>query len=211
MQTQCVVQKSVWKRGCSVSGNQKPVELTDQQWSEKLNYKTVKSSLFSSDRLTDKEIGLNTTGLTKSKTSPYTMPHILTMRLSLMKHLVKLWEESDREQFDLTKELSKLWVNQLVEHDFFIRFVRPDGSVLDEDQQLLVLSSSPFFTLRLRLQHGLGGWMCSKTGDVQSWCVDYALNDYNTIEIVKAEPFVNQGPLLCWKETLKLESSGKST
>lgn len=205
MQTQCVVQKSVWKRGCSVSGNQKPVELTDQQWSEKLPYKTVKSSLFSSDRLTDKEIGLNTTGLTKSKTSPYTKPHILTMRLSLMKHLVKLWEESDREQFDLTKELSKLWVNQIVEHDFFIRFVRADGSVLDEDQQLLVLSSSPFSTLCLRLQRGLDGWMCSKTGDVQSWFVDYALNDYNKIEIVKAEPFVNQeGPLLCWKETLKL-------
>ena len=77
-------------------------------------------------------------------------------------------EESDREQFDLTKKLSKLWVNQVVERDFFIRFVRPDGSVVDEDKQLLVLSSSPFSTLCLRLQRGLEGWMCSKTGDVQS-------------------------------------------
>ena len=93
-----------------------------------------------SERLTDKEIGLNTNGLTKQKTSHYTKLHILGMRLGLMKYLVRNWEQSDDDgTYNLATQMSRLWVNQIVMPDFFIRFVDPsNGTVIDEDARILV-------------------------------------------------------------------------
>ena len=62
------------------------------------------------------------------------------MRLGVMKYLVRNWEQSDDDgTYNLATQMSRLWVNQIVMPDFFIRFVDPsNGRVIDEDARILV-------------------------------------------------------------------------
>lgn len=78
---QCGVLKSVAKR-FPVPPESK-IELSAADWAVKLQGKTLKQNVFESGRITDGQMGLDTTGLTKQKKALYTKPHILQQRLGL--------------------------------------------------------------------------------------------------------------------------------
>lgn len=85
-----VAHKSSEKRcmGC------KPMALEAGDWTQQLDKKTIKTSVYNATRATDCALGVDSTGLTRNHSNIwYTKPHVLCQRLELMQLTLtsKVW------------------------------------------------------------------------------------------------------------------------
>ena len=86
----CVAMKSASTR----SGGCKQVDVQDSDWATPIPRKEIQTSVLSALRLSDRALGIPTTGLTKCKAPLLIKPHILCQRLGLLKCLQKVFEQS---------------------------------------------------------------------------------------------------------------------
>ncbi len=141
-----VASRSVVNRskGCTT------MDLSSSDWCSPLPHGgkacAIKASVSSALRSTDKELGVNTHGLTRQKHSQaLTKPHVFTARLRMFNGLCDLWhsyqgsaEQKAEKIHGLTKSL---WMCKLVPTQAFIRIADPEG--MDDLVRFFVISAGP--------------------------------------------------------------------
>lgn len=144
-----IAMKSASKRssGC------KSVDVTDDAWAMPLQKKQIQSSVHSALRMTDRTLGIPTSGLTKCKAPLLTKPHILVQRLGLLKSLQQIFEQTkgplEDKRAEALKSFHDLWISKLFgEHTF----MREKSSNQDHaGHPSMVLRAGPFNVLTIAL------------------------------------------------------------
>ena len=201
LQCHAVAAKSVCQRAGKIP-HQRPLELTDADWAMELPGKTLKTNVFLSGRMTDKTLGIETGGLTRSRNnSTLTKPHIFMQRLCLMKHLVEKFHASKAAgaEFDVSAEVQKMWVNQLFLTDFFVTW---EGR--DQTEQLLVIGKCPYAVWCYKLEQvgDLDVWAPSRQSLGASKIQEISFEDFDSIQVAPAHTCFYEGdaPSLAWKQ-----------
>lgn len=111
-------------------------------WSFSLNGKTLKRSVFDSGRLTDCQLGVSTSGLTRKKADVnLTKPHVFAYRLHLLEILHELWRHCDEPgNFSAEVMYRKLWMSCLFETGLLMMIDLPRFA----NKTFLVLVPGPF-------------------------------------------------------------------
>lgn len=210
VQCHAVACKSVVNRAGKLP-KQEPVLLSDADWAIDLPGKTMKAGVFSSPRVTDKTIGLDTSGLTRSKhNSSLTKPHIFQQRLCLMKHLVtQFWQAKDAGlEFDVALEIRKKWINQLFLPDFFVTW-----SGREEADRLLIIGKNPYSTTCYKLSPRGDLWAPDPSDFGVNKFEEFSFQDFDSIQVAATETCLDQGgndvPCLAWKQTTDWMSLGR--
>ena len=145
----CVSMKSCARRssGCLT------VEVEDSDWQDPLPRKHIQSSVLSALRLTDRSLGIPTSGLTKCKAPLLTKPHVLSQRLGLLKCLQRIFEAcggSLEEKRDIAlNAYHDLWLSKLVVEHTLIRVKNESKEFASHPD--LVLTAGPFTILTIAL------------------------------------------------------------
>ena len=202
VQCHAVATKSVVNRAGKIQ-KQEPICLTDADWAVDLPGKTLKASVFQSSRLTDAQLGLDTSAMSHKRTNPeFTKPHIFMQRLCLMRHLVKKYHSAkeDNQDFDVGKEVSTMWVNQLFRSDFFLTFPGQE----DQSQQLLIIGSNPYSILCYKLCLEGDVWVPAANDSGVNQFVELCVSerDFACLKVSDTQPCVcdNGLPKLGWKQ-----------
>eukprot|EP00435_Cladocopium_sp_Y103_P061586 s902_g23.t1 len=106
--------------GCS------SLELLDTDWSQYIGKSQIKTRIHQALRATDKELGIDSSGLTRNKTNrSYTKPHVWAYRLDLMDVLSKAFEDAtgdnDAKRHEVLSIHSKMWVSKIFPELWFLR------------------------------------------------------------------------------------------
>ena len=199
--TQChaVAAKSICQRAGKIP-HQRPLELSDADWAMELPGKALKANVFQSGRMTDKSLGIETSGLTRSRTNAsLTKPHVFQQRLCLMKHLVEKFHASKAsgDEFDATAEVQKMWVNQLFLTDFFVSW---EGR--DQTEQLLVIGKCPYAVWCYKLEQVGDLWAPSHQSLGASKIQEISFDNFDSIQVAAAQTCFYEGdaPSLAWKQ-----------
>jgi len=145
-----IAHKSAEKRcmGC------KPMALEAADWTQQLDKKTIRTSVYNATRATDCALGVDSTGLTRNPSNMwYTKPHILSQRLELMWTLCKIFNESSATETDdkrnaVEAAFRNSWTSSVVPLHTLISF-KDDAS--DLTRGMLVIRAGPFNVLVLDL------------------------------------------------------------
>lgn len=185
----CVAMKSVQTRsaGC------KTVALTDSDWSEQMNIKTIRKSVFSSLRQSDVQLGISSEGLTRHKSNLwYSKPHILCHRLNLLQLLHDFYhQQTGEEDVKRAKVISAhrlTWISKLVPQGVFFRFKVADEDTPPDDP-MLVARSGPYSLLCLQLAKVPE----QDSYTLDSWSVprkETLVLDHSKVEVCLVEPCV---------------------
>ena len=144
-----VAMKSAAARGSGC----KPLILEDADWATPLSRTAIQTSVHSALRLTDRSLGIPTSGLTKCKAPLLTKPHILCQRLTLLKVLQGIFEETrgsvEEKRDACLSAFHDLWISKLVGEHTFIREKSSNAATGQHPE--LVLRAGPYSVLTLGL------------------------------------------------------------
>ncbi len=185
----CVAMKSVQTRsaGCSTLG------LTDLDWSEQMNVKSIKKTVFSSLRQSDVALGISSEGLTRHKTNvAYTKPHLLCHRFTLLRLLQGFYHqqigEEEEKRANVISAHRLTWISKLIPVGAFFRFKVADEDTPPDDPAL-VARAGPYSLLCLKLakvpnqdSYTLDSWDVSRE--------ETLVLDHSKVEVCLAEPCV---------------------
>ena len=145
----CVAMKSSATRssGC------KTVSVQDDDWQEPIGRKQIQASVLSALRVSDRTLGIPSSGLTKCKAPLLTKPHILSQRLGLLKCLQGIWKEAEGSELDkkdaALKAFSDLWMSKLVGEHTLMRVKQENSEFASHPE--LVLTAGPFTVVTIDL------------------------------------------------------------
>lgn len=185
----CVAMKSASTRssGC------KQVDVQDSDWATPIPRKEIQTSVLSALRLSDRALGIPTTGLTKCKAPLLTKPHILCQRLGLLKCLQKVFEQSKgtvEERRDATvNAYHDLWLSKVVGEHAFIREISSNGGNTNHPE--LVLRAGPFTVLTIGVTPA-----SSDAPETYNLCLptqEKIVKSLEDFEMAPAEPVVAPG------------------
>ena len=191
-----VAMKSCAKRssGC------KTVDVSDEAWSTPIKRKEIQSSVLSASRISDRTLGIPTSGLTKCRAPLLTKPHVLGQRLCLLKCLQQRFAETkgsleDKRDASLAAYHS-LWISKLASEHALIR------AKSDNEQHVchpeLVLRSGPFNVLTLALTPASADHY--ETFSLTTTTEERIIDSLETFELAVAEPMVDeQSGKLCYQ------------
>ncbi|CAL1150545.1 unnamed protein product [Cladocopium goreaui] len=187
----CVSMKSCARRssGCLT------VEVEDSDWQDPLPRKHIQSSVLSALRLTDRSLGIPTSGLTKCKAPLLTKPHVLSQRLGLLKCLQRIFEAcggSLEEKRDIAlNAYHDLWLSKLVVEHTLIRVKNESEEFASHPD--LVLTAGPFTILTIALTPASAHEpelyrLCTNTEEK-------IVTDLTKFELALCEPVVEEGTM----------------
>lgn len=193
-QCHAVATKSVAKR----AQTQTPITLSDCDWAARLPGKAIKAQVFCAGRLSDSQLGLDTEGLLRKRFNPsYTKPHVLNQRLCLMRRMVQKYkaakEAGTADQFNVSAEISKMWVNDIPMPDFFIK----TKGEADTDTRMLILGQGPYTQICYKLERSGDAFCPPKLFGIENF-VEWSLDDFNGVLLASTEPCLC-GPQMGWK------------
>eukprot|EP00435_Cladocopium_sp_Y103_P049541 s1312_g15.t1 len=169
------------------------VEVEDTDWQDPLPRKHIQSSVMSALRLTDRTLGIPTSGLTKCKAPLLTKPHVLSQRLGLLKCLQRIFEAcsgSLEEKRDMAlKAYHDLWLSKLVVEHTLIRTKNENKDFASHPD--LVLTAGPFTVLTIALTPASADEpelyrLCTNTEEK-------AVTDLDKFELALCEPVLEKG------------------
>ena len=139
-----VAWKAATKHPCGCAN----LDLDDNDWAVPLKQSEIKKSVHQNLRSTDKEMGINSEGLTKHKVvKHFTKPHVFTDRLELLDFIVKRFKEfpGDQEQKrgEILRARKAMWFSKLVPELWFLRRRSEDQSEVPENC-LIVIGAGPY-------------------------------------------------------------------
>lgn len=171
-----------------------PLTLSDQDWSTPIGRNQVKTSVHSALKSTQKELGINTEGLTRNPSSKgFTKPHIFAHRLQLLQCLAaefkKFEGDDDAKRDHVWKLFQGVWVCKTVPEIWFLRTKGEDDL---PEKCVITVRSGPFT---------LTGVKMVREGETYKLDEDprttFFPGEYSTLEVaqVKVVPGNNGGPL----------------
>lgn len=131
--------------GCS------SLELQDADWAAPIGRGTIKSSIHSGLRATDKELGISAEGLTRHKTNRnFTKPHVWTSRLDLVMELTNVFAEAEGSEEDKRVHVQNvhhdMWISKVVPELCFLR-QKTGGADTDFPERALITTRSGPYTV----------------------------------------------------------------
>lgn len=186
---------AAWRSAATRNKSCSAVELQDADWASPLPFGgkgcTMKTSVCSSLRSTDKQLGVSVYGLTRVKNSKYlTKPHIFAARLAMFNMLCSYWHQCQGSNAEKAKAIEMLvksmWICKLVQRHMFIRIKKrtdTDECEDDDSKRMLVISSDHAGVQVLRLEHSEEhDCFCLASRSFSGGCTSFFLQDLQSIE-----------------------------
>ena len=174
--------------------------------------KAMKASVWSSSRITDKEIGLDCSQLSKA-VAKTTKPHTMMQRLGLTSVLRQMFSDAPNpDEWNIHTALGSLWVNKLVPIDAFIRFKQ--GPLMDSENAFLTLSCGPYKVVAMELNRKTTHMHdrtqeCFTLRSYGEWPMkEFPLTSIHEVEVATTTPVIPANMCLGWAQSsdwMKLE------
>lgn len=199
MQSPAAMHCVSWKTATQHSFGSESLTLSDFDWASSLKRYEIKTSVHSSLRATDRSMGIDCHGLTRSRTNRwYTKPHIFTQRLHLLSALSTVYNEQlsgtvPDKTHDILKLYDNMWISKLVPEMNFVRFKGEDAEL--PDTALLATCSGPHTVGCIKLRLECGTYAVNTRNPRTYIIVDYL----DKVEIACAKPVVQNG--LQWEKS----------